>query len=1172
MDPAPAAAPPATGDKGSDGEEENPAAADGDDESSTILQLSLHPQPFSQRRRIKFPDFKSFSSAAAWCGKTNIIACATETCARDPGSRQKPTFWIPVHVVDPERPTEHAIFNVVADTPCDSIAFIEWSPPSCERALLVVNSRGKVTIWTQPSKGPLNVARAFNCWNCEHEWRQDQAVVTKWITPQYSYQWTDAGSGTSPLFEERFLARQATISAKWPNFLCACIVLSSGVVQLRWRQSPLKDSSTPVWYSSSRGVLGAGPSGIYAADVLVNDAGSLIVAGVPIGNPSTIVIWEITPGVFNGQQLMKLGASPLPFTAPSWPGMASLAAYLLSWQELREKDLPDKEGPFLQCSPISNFSAYVSPEASTGSNVAAWGTGVAAVAFDPEKQGTALLVVIVEGQYMSPKHPDGGPSMTGWKFQRWESSRQQVAIHSVFEAGAANYGAMSHPMATTWKTVVNKSFPQTKLAMSYNKRERDASSSMDTGDAAAEEQETEPLPVVKCIAKVRFSGHGGEVAVALLGGEVHLFSGPGLLPVENFCVQVGLLVASPALSASGCCLSCAWHDTDSDTSFLKIVRVRSLSSSGPTTAPLERQIADRFWWSLVTQLDWWDAIAYSQSAADEGLVSLGAIAAVLDSDFHSLPNAGHRQHYGPALDRIKCRMLEGADAAEVRALVLDMQARLLLEVLGKGIEAALVNPSTLILDPWQAPSETLTGLGGEAMLVDPALVHQIQSYVDVVLDLASHFLTRLRRYASFCRTLAAVKAPSSNGPPAGSQPPAPASAAPAPVAPTPAPVPTPAAPPAPTTTTPPPLPPPGNQPGGASSNGGNAQVHAWIQGAVAKMSNTDTATVAPAAPPLSMSTSTFPGIPAVRLIGDCYFLHKLCQLLLFCLVFRKRQLPRYMGKSEVAPVKAEESANNGPRLMPTVKTEDGQVAKAALVQPSKEEPVHTRPLRLGSGNAGQGYTADEVKYLFLVLLDLCKRTAPLAHPFPKFPAGASNPSFRLHYIDGQFSVVPEIVEASLGPHMQNLPRPRGADAAGLLMRELELHPPAEEWNKRIMSGGPWSERLESLDKHERPMDLWPRKRRFAERDAACGVETAVGLGSYTGFMGSRRDVITSSWKSVLHAVWHKCMRCGRQTASLVPWSPNSQASAVPSNSREAWWTGRWAYSCPMCGGHWVRVV
>jgi len=38
---------------------------------------------------------------------------------------------------------------------------------------------------------------------------------------------------------------------------------------------------------------------------------------------------------------------------------------------------------------------------------------------------------------------------------------------------------------------------------------------------------------------------------------------------------------------------------------------------------------------------------------------------------------------------------------------------------------------------------------------------QMQGYVDAVLDLASHFITRLRRYASFCRTLASHVGPSS---------------------------------------------------------------------------------------------------------------------------------------------------------------------------------------------------------------------------------------------------------------------------------------------------------------------------------------------------------------------------------------------------------------------------
>lgn len=123
-----------------------------------------------------------------------------------------------------------------------------------------------------------------------------------------------------------------------------------------------------------------------------------------------------------------------------------------------------------------------------------------------------------------------------------------------------------------------------------------------------------------------------------------------------------------------------------------------------------------------------------------------------------------------------------------------------------------------------------------------------------------------------------------------------------------------------------------------------------------------------------------------------------------------------------------------------------------------------------------------------------------------------------------------------------MPRPRGADAAGLLLRELELHPPAEEWHRRNMYGGPWSdpEDLGTVDdtpKLSNPVDnvnslgsslvhygvhsLWPRKRRLSERDAAFGLNTSVGLGAYLGIMGSRRDVVTAVWKTGLEGVWFK---------------------------------------------------
>lgn len=59
-------------------------------------------------------------------------------------------------------------------------------------------------------------------------------------------------------------------------------------------------------------------------------------------------------------------------------------------------------------------------------------------------------------------------------------------------------------------------------------------------------------------------------------------------------------------------------------------------------------------------------------------------------------------------------------------MVLDMQARLLLDMLGKGIESALLNPSALVPEPWQATGETLSNIDPEAMAVDPALVLSIQ--------------------------------------------------------------------------------------------------------------------------------------------------------------------------------------------------------------------------------------------------------------------------------------------------------------------------------------------------------------------------------------------------------------------------------------------------------------
>lgn len=199
--------------------------------------------------------------------------------------------------------------------------------------------------------------------------------------------------------------------ARWPNFLCVCSVFSSGSVQLHWSQWPPMQDVSPKWFSTSKGLLGAGPSGIIAADAIITESGSLHIVGVPIVNPSTVVVWEVIAGPGNGLQFSsKINVThgiPPSMSPPCWTGFAPLASYLFSWQEHlnSEKKHAGKQSEHelndvvsLHCSPVSNLSAYVSPEASAQSAAATtWGSGVTAVAFDPTRGGSVISVVIVEG-------------------------------------------------------------------------------------------------------------------------------------------------------------------------------------------------------------------------------------------------------------------------------------------------------------------------------------------------------------------------------------------------------------------------------------------------------------------------------------------------------------------------------------------------------------------------------------------------------------------------------------------------------------------------------------------------------------------------------------------------------------------------------------------------------
>ncbi|PQM39235.1 mediator of RNA polymerase II transcription subunit 16 [Prunus yedoensis var. nudiflora] len=997
-------------------EEEEPVDKPGDpmEEDSVspaaVFCIRLKQPRSNLQHKMSVPELCRNFSAVAWCGKLNAIACASETCARIPSSNANPPFWIPIHIVIPERPTECAVFNVNADSPRDSVQFIEWSPTSCPRALLIANFHGRITIWTQPSQGPANLVRDASRWQREHEWQQDIAVVTKWLSGVSPYRWlsskSSAASNAKSTFEEKFLSQQSQNSARWPNFLCVCSVFSSGSVQLHWSQwPPNQNSAAPKWFQTSKGLLGAGPSGIMAADAIITDSGAMHVAGVPIVNPSTVVVWEVTPGLGNGFQLARL--------------------FNIRSKTRAKADDPDFSDTVpLHCSPVSNFSAYVSPEAAAQSaTTTTWGSGVTAVAFDPTRGGSVIAVVIVEGQYMSPYDPDEGPSITGWRVQRWESSLQTVVLHQIFGNPTSSFGGQA-PMQTVWLSKVDTSIQPTNDFKSHQAAASGATSdARKTTDSSLEKSKRvsfDPFDLpsdVRTLARIVYSAHGGEIAVAFLRGGVHIFSGPNFAPVDNYQINVGSAIATPAFSSTSCCSASVWHDSGKDRTVLKIIRVLppavSSSQVKANSSTWERAIAERFWWSLLVGVDWWDAVGCTQSAAEDGIVYLNSVIAVLDADFHSLPSTQHRQQYGPSLDRIKCRLLEGTNAQEVRAMVLDMQARLLLDMLGKGIESALINPSALVAEPWQASGETLSGIDPEAMAVEPALVPNIQAYVDAVLDLASHFITRLRRYASFCRTLASHAGSAGTGSNRNMvASPTQSSASPA-----------------------------TSQAGqsGTTTSTGNTQMQAWVQGAIAKISSTSdgvpNSTPNPISGPssfmpISINTGTFPGTPAVRLIGDCHFLHRLCQLLLFCFFFRRTQLPRFVGGAQRntdanmqkpqpgAPGKVEEVSSVTVKSSSTmVRQDEGQVARAGQIIPgakgAEEGPAGRS--RLGAGNAGQGYTFEEVKVLFLILMDLCRRTATLAHPLPVSQVGSSNIQVRLHYIDGNYTVLPEVVEASLGP-------------------------------------------------------------------------------------------------------------------------------------------------------------
>lgn len=165
---------------------------------------------------------------------------------------------------------------------------------------------------------------------------------------------------------------------------------------------------------------------------------------------------------------------------------------------------------------------------------------------------------------------------------------------------------------------------------------------------------------------------------------------------------------------------------------------------------------------------------------------------------------------------------------------------------------------------------------------------------------------------------------------------------------------------------------------GTTSSTGSTQMQAWVQGAIAKISSsTDGVSNSTPNPisgpssfmPISINTGTFPGTPAVRLIGDCHFLHRLCQLLLFCFFFRRTQQPRFALRNadnsmqKPQPGKVEEVSSVPIKPSSTMgRSDEVQGARTGQLAPGAKgaEDGPAPRLKLGSGNAGQGYTFEEV--------------------------------------------------------------------------------------------------------------------------------------------------------------------------------------------------------------------
>lgn len=200
---------------------------------------------------------------------------------------------------------------------------------------------------------------------------------------------------------------------------------------------------------------------------------------------------------------------------------------------------------------------------------------------------------------MSPYDPDEGPSITGWRVQRWESSLKPVVLHPIFGNPTSSFGGQA-PVQTVWQSRVENCIPATDDFRSFPPSPPDPRNPSDSIVEKSKRVSFDPFDLpsdIRTLARIVYSAHGGEIAVAFLRGGVHIFSGPSFDLVDNYQISVGSAIATPAFSSTSCCSASVWHDTSKDRTILRIIRVLppALGSSKKVTnsSTWERVIAER---------------------------------------------------------------------------------------------------------------------------------------------------------------------------------------------------------------------------------------------------------------------------------------------------------------------------------------------------------------------------------------------------------------------------------------------------------------------------------------------------------------------------------------------------------------------------------------------------